>query len=317
MRVLLAVFVILILCGCSVSETGQAKPEPVQQEKTDNNNQSSSQSSSSDGTAPKPADSKDPYGLSFSSSSLLFDSDLRNILSSSELEYCSHVIRKDGSSNMTLTWNLAGNDKEVYSCDYSYDRKREYKKQSVVSCQIGEAYQEFKDGDRQLIRDYVMPEKDDEIDMFIYPGSSSYYENYFILGKYSDMTSYIKGDHLYLEYYWYQNTDEGPALVYKSTATDTTTTSGKRYREDLWELFEESCSNIDIIPYEEYPREKDYYEVYREWKNSEFERREKEDLKENIDTYCDCDDADHLYSEYEYDFDSWEDAMDFWEENCQ
>ncbi|MBR2788893.1 MAG: hypothetical protein IKD94_06980, partial [Erysipelotrichaceae bacterium] len=246
-KLLLVFFLVFVLWQCNVNKTEEKKPEPKQQEKkTENIAKPSSQASSSESTAVKPKNARDPYDLSFVSSSLFFDSDLRSILSSSKLEYCSYVIQEEGSPNMRLTWNLASNNKEVYSCDYSFDKKREYEKQSVISCQIGEAYQEFKDGDKRLIRDYVMPEKGDEIDMFIYPDSSSYYEKYFILGKYSDMTCYIKGDDLYLEYYWYQNTDEGPALVYKSTAANYTTTSGKRYREDLWQLFEESYKNIDI-----------------------------------------------------------------------
>lgn len=316
-KLLLVVFLVFVLWRCSGGET-ERKPEPKQQEKkTENTVKPSAQKPSAESTAVKPTNSKDPYGLSFTASSLYFDSDLRGILSSSELEYCSYVIQEEGSVNMTLTWNLVSNNKEVYSCDYSFDKKRDYSRQSIVSCQIGEAYQEYKDGDRKLIRDYVMPEKDDEIDMFIYPERSSYYEKYFILGKYSDMTCYIKGDDLYLEYYWYQNTDEGPALVYKSTATNYTTTSGKRYREDLWQLFEESYKNIDIIPYSEYPRQKDYYEVYRKWKSDEYERREKERLKESIEIYCECDDGNHLYSEYEEDFDSWEAALDFYEKCCE
>ena len=317
-KALLVVFIVFVLWECSGGETKEKKPEQKQQEKkTENTVKPSSQTPSSGSTAVKPRNSKDPYGLSFSSSSLYFDSDLRGILSSSELEYCSFVIQEEGSSDMTLTWNLASNNKTVYSCDYSFDKKREYRNQSVVACEVGEAYQEFKDGDRKLIRDYVMPQKDDGIDMFIYPERSSYYEKYFILGKYSDMSCYIKGDDLYLEYFWYQNTEDGPALVYQSTAVNYTTTSGKRYREDLWELFEESYKNIDIIPYKDYPREKDYYDVYREWKNSEFIKNEKEDLKENIEIYCQCDDGEHLYSEYEEDFDSWEAALDFYEEYCE
>ena len=174
----------------------------------------------------------------------------------------------------------------------------------------------YQNGDTALIRDYVMPEKNDDIDMFVNENSSSYYEKYFILGKYSDMNRYIKGDDIYFEYYWYQNTDEGPALVYKSTAKNTDTTSGQRYRNDLWELFELSYRNIDIISYDEYPRTKDYYEVYRDWKNKDRDSKEKENLEEKIDIYCECGDEDELYSEYEEDFDSWEEAADFWEEYC-
>ena len=153
--------------------------------------------------------------------------------------------------------------------------------------------------------------------MFVYENSSSYYEKYFILGKYSDMYCYTKGEDIFFEYEWYQNTKEGPALVYKSTAKNTDTTSGQRYRNDLWQQFEESFSNIDIIPYDEFPRTKDYYEVYREWKNKDRKKKEKENLKERMDIYCACEDENALYSEYKDDFDSWEEASQFWEENCK
>ncbi|MBR0418652.1 MAG: hypothetical protein IJI66_05750 [Erysipelotrichaceae bacterium] len=305
------------MAGCSSNNSDNKNPVTKQEEKKETSyTLKPSSSSSKTDIETKPKNSSDPYNLSFTDSSLLFDSDLRNILSRSELEYCSYVIEDVRSSNVTLTWNLKSNDKEVYRCDYSFDKNRSYSERSVIACKISEAYEKYKNGDTALIRDYVMPEKNDDIDMFINENSSSYYEKYFILGKYSDMYCYTKGDDIYFEYYWYQNTDEGPALVYKSTAENTDTTSGQRYRNDLWELFELSYRNIDIIPYNEYPRTKDYYEVYRDWKNKDRDRKEKENLKEMIDIYCECGDEDELYSEYEDDFDSWEEAADFWEEHC-
>ena len=309
------VLLILLCSGCSPkqiqTDTLVQKPEPVSSEPEPVSSKPAVSEPS------KPKDSSDPLSLSFTSSSLLFDSDLRNILSSSDLEYCSYVIEDDDSKKLTLTWNLKSNDKEVYRCEYSYDNKRTYAKRSVTACKMSEAYSDYQNGDTALIRDYVMPEKDDAIDMFVYENSSSYYENYFILGKYSDMYCYTKGDDIYFEYYWYQDTEEGPALVYKSTAKNTDTTSGERYRDDLWELFEESYHNIDIIPYSRYPRTKDYYEVYRDWKNKDRLKKEEENLQERIEIYCECGDEEELYSEYEEDFDSWEDALDFWEEYCE
>ena len=62
---------------------------------------------------------------------------------------------------------------------------------------------------------------------------------------------------------------------------------------------------------------KDYYEVYRDWKNKDRQKQDEENLKERIDIYCECGDEEELYSEYEEDFDSWEDALDFWEEYCE
>ena len=280
------------------------------------NDHTSTIPSSSKESSSKPKNSLDPYDLSFTDRILLFDSDLRNILSSSPLEYCSHVIEKN-DTDLTLTWNLKSTGKEVYRCEYSYDRNRTYSQRSLTTCQIGEAYQDYLDGDRALIRDYVMPQKDDEIDMFVYENRSSYYEKYFILGKYSDMICRIEGDDILFEYSWYQDTEDGPVLVYRSTARNTVTTTGKRYNDAVWELFEESKENIDIIPYEEYPRKKDYFEVYHQWENKNRETAEAEAIAETIEIYCACTDEEDLYSEYMDDFDSWEEALEFWEEYCE
>ncbi|MCR4634312.1 MAG: hypothetical protein K5648_09330 [Erysipelotrichaceae bacterium] len=263
------------------------------------------------------ADEKDPYSLSFESSSLFSDADLRAALSHSRLEYCSSIEKKEDGS-LLISWNRKSDGKGVYSCSYSFDKKRSYGKRSVVSCKMEEAFEDFDTGrDTALIRDYVMPEKDDGIDMFVYEKRKDYYERYFILGKYSDMDCYIEGDDIFFEYSWYRDSEEGPVLVYRSTAKGTETTSGQRYHEESWDLFEESYKNIDIIPYEDYPREKDPYEVYRKWKDKQRGNREEEQLKEDVAVYCDCADEDELYSEYTEDFDSYEDAMDFFEEYCK
>ena len=262
----------------------------------------------------KKEDPNDPLRLSFEDKNYLEEAIIRNRLTGSELEYCSHVFKEDGST--VFTWNLKDDDKEVYHCSYSFDKNRSYEKRSVVSCHLSQGYEDYKNGEGILIRDYVMPEKGDEIDMFVYPNSSDYYEKYFILGKYSDMYCYVKGDDIYFEYEWYQNTEDGPVLVYQSTAKNTDTTSGKRYHEELWDLFEISYLNIDIIPYEEYPRDKDYYDVYREWKNKEREKRKEEDLNESIENYCDLNDPEDLYYDYEGDFESYEEAEAFWHEYC-
>ncbi|MBQ6478517.1 MAG: hypothetical protein IJI44_04020 [Erysipelotrichaceae bacterium] len=268
-------------------------------------------------TTSKPKNTSDPLSLSFTDSSLLFDSDLRNRLSGSVLEYCSHVIETDDSSDLILTWNLKSDGREVYRCEYSFDRNRKYSERSKTACELGEAYQDYLNGDKQLIRDYVMPKEGDDIDMFVYENGSSYYEKYFILGKYSDMECYVKGDDIYFTYYWYQDTEEGPRLVYKSTAKNTDTTSGKRYSEDLWELYEESCRNIHIISYEQYPRDYDYYEVYREWDDRQHGRIQEENLREEKELYCACSDAQDLYEEYSGEFDDYEEAENYWDQNCE
>ena len=265
---------------------------------------------------PKAKNPDDPYELSFNTSSYLFDNDLRNMLSGSELEYCSYITAIN-DNEMSLTWNLKSDESEVYRCDYSYDKNRNYDRRSLVSCKISEGYEKFKNGDNKLIRDYVMPQKDDRIDMFVKPNSDTYYKKYFILGKYSDMYCYVKGKDIYFEYYWYQDTAEGPVLVYKSTATNTTTTSGQRYNEELWSLFEDSYRNINIIPYEKYEREKDYYEFYQEWRNNRLKEKQESNLEEMKETYCVWNDAEDLYSEYEEEFDSYEDAYDFYENYCE
>ncbi len=300
---LMLILLLLLCCSCESEAirngTTETVPVPVSsqdQEKEDKN---------------------DPLSLSFSDSSLLFDSDLRNILSKSELEYCSQVTGDPESTDLLLTWNLKSDNREVYRCEYSFDKQRDYAERSKTACHFSEAYDDYLHGDTALIRDYVMPEKDDDIEMFVYENSSAYYEKYFILGKYSDMYCYTKGDDIFFEYYWYQDTDDGPVLVYKSAAIGTKTTAGQRYSEDLWELFERSAKNIRIIPYDEYPRDKDYFEVYSEWKNKDRQKKDEEHLKEKKDIYCKCADENELYSEYEDEFDSWEDAAAFFEEYCE
>ena len=288
----------VLLTGCTKTEV--IEDEKIEEKETQTHN----------------AENKDPYGLSFSDNTYHFENELRNMLSTSQLEYCSHIQKFDEYNRILLTWNLKSNDKEVYRCDYTYDKNRKYGKPSMASCKVGVAYEEYLNGDKALIRDYVMPEKDDGIDMFVYPKSTEYYDRYFILGKYSDMYCYTKDDDIYFEYYWYQDTDNGPKLVYKSTAVNYDTTSGQRYNDELWVLFEDSYSNIKIIPYNKYPRDKDYYEVYSQWDKKQREEKKEERLKEKKERYCVFEDGEELYYEYEYEFDSYEDAEDFLNTYC-
>lgn len=264
-------------------------------------------------------DSNDPLHLSFTDSEYLIDSKLRYRLKDSELEYCSHIV-EDDPKNLTLTWNLKSNDKEVYACVYNYDRNRSYKKASMVTCSASEGYEDYKNGDTALIRDYVMPDGYYNNQMWVHPKSAwynEYYQREFILGKYSDMYCFVDGEDIHCEFYWYQNTDEGPALVYKSVATNHLTDSGQRYRDDLWELFEQSYKNIDIIPYEEYPRDKDYYEVFEVWEHGYYERLIEEREREQAEIYCICHNSDDLYDAYTEEFDSWEEADDYYQQHCE
>ena len=64
-------------------------------------------------------------------------------------------------------------------------------------------------------------------------------------------------------------------------------------------------------------QEKDYYEVYRKWENEQRQKNEEQNLQEDIEIYCACMDENDLYSEYMDDFDSWEEALEFWEEYCE
>lgn len=310
-------FIIIIMVAYYISSNTNKTTATPPQTNTPKPVSTTEKKEQSDTTTSKPKNTTDPLSLSFTDPSLLFDSDLRNRLSGSILEYCSYVIQSDNTNNLILTWNLKSDDREVYRCKYTYDRNRKYSEKSKVVCRLSEAYQDYLDADRQLIRDYVMPEAGDEIDMFVYENSTGYYDEYFILGKYSDMECYVKGNDIYFTYYWYQDTDEGPRLVYKSTAKNTDTTSGKRYSPDLWELFEESYRNIHIIPYSEYPRSYDYYEVYREWDDRQHERIQEEDLKEGMEIYCVCSDAQDLYEEYSGEFEDYEDAVDYWDQYCE
>lgn len=297
------ILLLLLMMGCATND--RKKDETVSELKPQEKESETAQS-----------ENKDPLGLSFSDNTYHFDSELRNILSTSRLEYCSYVEKFEEDNRILLTWNLKSDGREVYRCDYTYDKNRKDGMPSMASCRIGEAYEEYLDGDRALVRDYVMPEKDDGIDMFVYPGSAKYYEKYFILGKYSDMYCYTEGDDIFFEYCWYQDTGSNLELVYRSTAVNYETTSGQRYNDELWALFEESCRNINIIPYDRYPRDKDYYEVYSQWRNRQKENKEEERVKEDKEKYCVFEDGGELYHEYEYEFDSYEDAADFLERYC-
>ena len=263
---------------------------------------------------PQSSEKSDPYGLSFRSSSYFEEASLRERLSHSPLEYCSQVFQEGKST--VLTWNLRSNDEEVYRCTYRYVNKTGVSEPTQVSCQKGEAFSAYQNGDTSLKRYYVMPEAGDGIDMFVYPKSSSYYEKYFILGKYSDMHCEIRGNDIYFDYYWYQDEEE-PLLVYHSSAVNYRTVSGERHHEELWELYEESRKNINIIPYEDYPRDSDPYEIWRQWEKQEDARREEKDLQEKIEEYCSCGDEEDLYELYREDFDDIDDATAFWESYCQ
>ena len=311
--VLIAVVFVAMVSSSSKWLTTDSKPE--NNSKPADNITTKPVQVSNDKIDNKPVDNNDPLGLSYSDNTYLNDSQIRNRLNKSELEYCSYLIKNDYGS-YTLTWNLASNGKEVYRCDYTYNRHSKGN-DSVAACSVSEGYEDYKAGDKRLIREYIMPEADDHIDMWVYENSSSYYDEHFILGKYSDMECYVKGDDIFFTYYWYQDTEDGPVLVYRSNAKNTTTTSGQRYNDDLWDLYEESYKNINIIPYEDYPRDYDYYEVYKDYKNKDRKKKEEEDLKDKLEIYCSCQDEMDLYSEYMEDFYDYDDASDFWEKDCR
>ena len=158
--VIFMLFLPLLFLNSSYNKLNQ---KPKSEEKIETSVPSSSSNISSTSTD----DVKDPYKLSFSDHSYLTESELRNRLSTSELEYCSYVT-ENSINDLTLTWNLKSSGNEVYRCTYTYDKKRDYSKRSMAACSISKGYQEYLDGDKTLIRDYVMPEKDDQIEMFVY-----------------------------------------------------------------------------------------------------------------------------------------------------
>ena len=298
----------ILLAGCGSSGNTVPRPTPT----------SRPASTTTPVPVSKPTaatDPADPLHLSFSDGNYYEDAGLREKLSHSVLEYCSSA--EYIGKKYVITWNLKDSGEEVYRCEYTYDNKTKSGKNAVAVCHKGEAYDDFRSGNAALTRYYVMPEPGDRIDMFVYPDSDGYYKKYFILGKYSDMNCYISGEDIYFEYSWYQDTENGPVLVYRSTAKNYDTTSGQRYHEELWDLFEQSRSNIHIIPYNKYPREKDYYDVWRKWDRQESSRIEEGNLEENKKIFCACEDEEDLYDQYGDDFDSYYDALDFWERYCQ
>ena len=260
-------------------------------------------------------DDKDPYSLSMKRYFYYGDKQLRGFLARTELEYPSKV-EKLGTSNYRYSWILKSNNKVVYECEYSFNRQRKKEERSIVACEIKEGYEDWKNGDRRLYRDYYMPVADGEIDMIV-SDKDTYYKSYFALGKFSDMKCYVKGNNIYCTFYWYQKTDRGPMLVYTSTATNRTTTAGWRYNSWLWERFDETMDNIDIIPYDEYPRSYDYMQIYKKWEKEEMKRESDRELKEQIELYCVFDDAEDLFYEYPDDFEYWEDAEDFYDTYCE
>ena len=312
LAIIFMMFLAVLFFGSSYNKP-KTDDKPEQEPKIEEKNDPKPATSSTTSTG----NDKDPYRLSFHDSSYFLASELKNKLSTSELEYCSYVIEDSDYADLILTWNLKSNNAEVYRCTYKYNKDREYKMRSSVSCSVSDAYQEYLDGDKALIRDYVMPEKDDHIDIFVYDDRSSYYDEYFILGRYSDMECYVKGDEIYFTYYWYQKTNDGPKLVYKSTATNYKTTWGQRYDDELWESFEESYKNINIIPYDDFPRDHDYFDEYYKWKDDMRRKEKQEDLEEMIDEYCDISDPEDLFYEYEDVFEYYEDAEEFFDKYCR
>ena len=159
---------------------------------------------------------KDPLSLSRKTPYYYGDEELRIFLSGSKLEYPSKA-EYISDSHYKYSWILKSNNKEVYVCDYTYSRIRNYDEKSIVACELKEAYEDFENGDRLLYRDYYMPIVNEEI---MISNKSTYYDTHYALGKYSDMNCYVKGNNLYCTFNWYQNTDRGAMLVYTVNSTN-------------------------------------------------------------------------------------------------
>ena len=193
-----------------------------------------------------------------------------------------------------LSWKRKDSGEEVYSCRY----------------EEGYAYCETK-GDippkEEIIHAFPLPKPGDRLIVTSRKRENIFTHNY-ILGNYSDFYYEDRGGHDYFLFSWYQESEEGPVLIYEAVAYDEVCTSAKAYREDLWEAFLEDRNLIHTVSllYEE---GKTDYEA--EWmRSNRSEHNEKDSL-------CDCEDYLDLYEGNAELFLDEDDAYDYWMEACE
>lgn len=256
-------------------------------------------------------DYNDPLGLSFEDYSYYLENDLRNYLANSELGICSEVSSNPQleATNYTFIYRLKSNEKIVYECNYIHEDNKSY-----FVCVKKEGYEDYLNGETNMYRDYRMPVENN--DMWI--NNDRYYKRQFSLGKFSDMKCKLVNEDIFIDYYWYHNGEDGPVLIYEASAKNKKITSYKKYHQEIWDYYDESKSNIDVIPYEDFDRVHDYVEECKEYNKQEYYRRKEKRLKEDIELYCQCDSAEDLFYTYELDFDEeYYEALDFYEKYCE
>lgn len=241
------------------------------------------------------------------------DTELAGYFADTQLQYCS-FIDEDENGDTILTWNLKSTGEEIFRCMYKYDNHK-----GTFICYKSEGFDNYLNGDTDLIRYFPLFEKGDDI-WANEPESYrliSFFQRYCILGECSDLKSYTDGDDIYIDYYWYQNTSDGPVLVYEVSAKNQMVISSTKYHDELWQEFDKSYKNINIIKYDEYQRTTDYSDVIHQWNIEQSLKTIEDNTQELIDEYCACADEDDLFYSYYEEFDDISEAEEFWESYCE
>ncbi|MBQ1467694.1 MAG: hypothetical protein IIZ27_04385 [Solobacterium sp.] len=215
------------------------------------------------------------------------------------------VYDKQRVRTYTLKWNLESTDELVYTCTVTV--KTSYQgDETRAECSRGKGYTDYAEGDTQLKRYYKMPEPGE---MFFPSRQYYYWES--MLGSYSDMYSERTGkDSVRCEFFWYQDTEEGPVPVYTVFTDGYYVTFAEKSHPEIWEEYQVSAKNIHIISFDEYPHLEHAQDAYYDWK-------EANDRKSKQEEYCIYGDEEDLYEAYEDVFESLDEATDYWEEYCK
>ena len=239
------------------------------------------------------------------------ESKVIELMTKSGLDWPSEIIREyEFGKQLTtrkyiLSWILESTDEPVYTCTVTV-KTRYQNNESQAECSQGKGYTAYIEGDTRLKREYKMPEPGE---MFLPSRQYYYWES--MLGSYSDMFSERTGnDSIRCEFFWYQDTEEGPVPVYTVITDGYYVTFAEKSHPEIWEEYQASAKNIHIIPFDEYPHLEHAQDAYDDWK-------EASDRESKQEEYCVYGDEEDLYEAYEDVFESLDEATDYWEEYCK
>ena len=240
--------------------------------------------------------------------------DIYKKLSSSKLRNCSYYIKGDGYSNFVMTWNLL-DESEIYRCSISWNKDI---RNQEISCEEGDALLRYVNGEKELIRFYALPdgEYDSFVNIFSPSASDKVLDNAYYkydIGPYTDVIYKDNNGEDYFIYYWYQKTDDGPLLIYEAEADSHGVISGKKHNLEFWDSLDGNINKFNIIRYNDFERETDYYYIYEKIVNK---RREENKYSCLIDGEYYSNFDDYYYDWYGF-FDSEDDAWDEWDSYCQ